>query len=163
LDRRYYKDVLGDFPPELASLVKNLASAVGESLIPEAAIVNYYPQGSTMGGHLDDAELALERPIVSISIGCPAVFLIGGRTRSKRPTAILLRSGDVLVMSRESRLCYHGVPLILPLEAASDSPLLGHILASSSCRSDPLNQYLSKNRININVRQVTDSSCSWVS
>ena len=35
---------------------------------PEAAIVNYYPAGASMGGHLDDAEINMEQPIVSIDV-----------------------------------------------------------------------------------------------
>ena len=66
-----------------------------------------------MSGHIDDAEHCLDEPIVSFSIGCPAVFLIGGRSKSEAPTAVLLRSGDALVMSGPSRTCYHGVPLIM--------------------------------------------------
>jgi hypothetical protein len=66
-----------------------------------------------MSGHIDDAEHCLDEPIVSFSVGCPAVFLIGGRSKSEAPTGILLRSGDALVMSGASRTCYHGVPLIM--------------------------------------------------
>ncbi len=42
--------------------------------------------------------------------GQSAIFLIGGESR---PTPILLRSGDVVIMSSEARLAYHGVPRIL--------------------------------------------------
>ncbi len=51
----------------------------------------------------DDAEGAPEQPLVSASVGCDAVFLIGGATRDVPPTALLLRSGDVVVMSGEKR------------------------------------------------------------
>lgn len=167
--RRYYKDVCGDFPVDLSCLVQNLASLVGETMRPEAAIVNYYPMNATMGGHLDDAELSMERPIVSISLGCPAIFLIGGRTRSARPTAILLRSGDVLIMSRESRYCVHGVPRILRLDDV-DSELLQCLSKKATREGDGIEEaaavdavelYLRTNRVNINVRQVAESSRSW--
>ena len=46
----------------------------------------------------------MHKPIISISLGCPAIFLIGGRSRSDPPTPLLVRSGDVIVMARESRL-----------------------------------------------------------
>jgi len=45
--------VKSEFPAELAKLCVDLAALVGESLEPEAAIVNYYPKGAAMGGHLD--------------------------------------------------------------------------------------------------------------
>jgi alkylated DNA repair protein alkB family protein 1 len=44
----------------------------------------------------------------SCSFGCAAVFLLGGETRNERPTALFVRSGDVLLMSRRARHCYHG-------------------------------------------------------
>lgn len=37
--------------------------------------------GDTLGGHVDDAELDLHQPIVTVSLGCEAVFLAGGLTR----------------------------------------------------------------------------------
>ena len=50
---------------------------------------------------------------MSVSLGQSCVFLLGGRTRETEPTAMLLRSGDVVVMSGEARRCYHGVPRIV--------------------------------------------------
>lgn len=75
---------------------------------PDAVIVNYYHAGDTLNGHKDDVELDLRQPIVSVSVGADAVFLLGGETRDTPPVALLLRSGDVLVMSASARLCYHG-------------------------------------------------------
>ena len=46
-------------------------------------------------------------------MGQSCVFLLGGRTRETEPTAMLLRSGDVVIMSGEARRCYHGVPRIV--------------------------------------------------
>lgn len=51
---------------------------------------------------------------MSISFGCPAIFLIGGGEQSVFPRAIILRDGDIVVMSRGARLCIHGIPRILP-------------------------------------------------
>ena len=53
----------------------------------------------------DDAEGALEQPLVSVSVGCDAVFLIGGAHRDMPPTALLLRSGDVVVMAGARIVC----------------------------------------------------------
>ena len=47
------------------------------------------------------------------SLGQSAVFLLGGLRIDEKPTALLIRSGDVVIMSGVSRLCYHGVPRIL--------------------------------------------------
>lgn len=46
------------------------------------------------------------------SFGQPAIFLIGGLSKDERPDALLLRSGDVIIMTQASRLCYHAVPRV---------------------------------------------------
>lgn len=51
--------------------------------------------------------------ILYFSFGQTAIFLIGGRTKEEKPTGVFLRSGDIVVMSKESRLCYHAVPRIM--------------------------------------------------
>lgn len=58
------------------------------------------------------------RPLRSCSFGQSAIFLIGGATADVRPSAVFLRSGDICVMSRQSRLSYHAVPRILHGAAA---------------------------------------------
>ncbi len=159
----YQRDLKSCFPPDLAALCRQVARRTGVDLEPEAAIVNYYPLGSSMGGHLDDAEHTLEKPIVSISIGCAAIFLIGGRDKTVRPTPILLRSGDAIVMSGESRYCYHGVPFILPrdfplvdcaADAVSSSGSDEPPAAEGSAQAERVREFLRVGRININVRQV---------
>lgn len=65
-------------------------------------------------GHVDDAEQAMHKPILSFSLGSSCVFLIGTRTRADAPRSILLRSGDALLMAGHSRYCYHAVPRIIP-------------------------------------------------
>lgn len=67
--------------------------------------------GDTLNGHQDNVEPDLSQPIVAMSVGCDAVFLIGGRTKAEKPTALLLSSGDVVVMTSAARLCVHGVQL----------------------------------------------------
>lgn len=49
-----------------------------EGFEPDAALVNYYSMGDTLGGHCDDVECDLAKPIVSLSLGCDAIFLLGG-------------------------------------------------------------------------------------
>lgn len=112
--RKYRKNLKSTFPSDLARLCSNIAQLVHEDLEAEAAIVNYYPLDTCMGGHLDDAEHIMTKPIVSISIGCSALFLIGGDQKSITPTPILVRSGDAIIMSGKSRYSYHGIPAILP-------------------------------------------------
>lgn len=79
------------FPKDLSGLMNHIAEAIGyPGYTPEAGIVNYYPLGASMGGHTDHYELDLSWPLISISFGQPAVFLIGGKTRNIKPTGNLL-------------------------------------------------------------------------
>ncbi|KXJ77105.1 hypothetical protein RP20_CCG008345, partial [Aedes albopictus] len=111
----YDEAARNDFPADLGELCRHFAETLGfHGFQPEAAIVNYYPTGSTLAGHTDHSEKNLEAPLFSFSFGQPAVFLIGGPTRDEKPDALLLRSGDVIVMTRASRLCYHAVPKVFP-------------------------------------------------
>ncbi|OBZ75919.1 Alpha-ketoglutarate-dependent dioxygenase alkB, partial [Grifola frondosa] len=81
---------------------------------PDAGIVNFYQTKDTLMAHVDRSEVCATSPLVSISLGCAAVFLIGGLTRDVEPIPILLRSGDVVIMSGPAcRRAYHGVPRIL--------------------------------------------------
>ncbi|KAF8654179.1 hypothetical protein AX16_003708 [Volvariella volvacea WC 439] len=81
---------------------------------PDAGIVNFYQTKDTLMAHVDRSEVCATSPLVSISLGNAAIFLIGGQTRDSEPVPILLRSGDVLIMSGPvCRRAYHGVPRIL--------------------------------------------------
>eukprot|EP01100_Stratorugosa_tubuloviscum_P004176 TRINITY_DN2038_c3_g1_i1.p1 TRINITY_DN2038_c3_g1~~TRINITY_DN2038_c3_g1_i1.p1 ORF type:complete len:386 (+),score=152.28 TRINITY_DN2038_c3_g1_i1:82-1158(+) len=113
--RIYTEEHKGLFPPELQQLCQELAAQLGyEKYFPEGAIVNYYPnRRCMMGGHLDNAEEDLTKPIVSCSFGNTVIFLIGGETKSTVPTAIFVRSGDVVIMGGRARYCYHGVPRMI--------------------------------------------------
>lgn len=131
---------------------------------PQAAVVNFYQIFDSLTSHVDRSEPAAGAPLVSapcvcapshrclcnsilraqvsLSLGCPAVFLFGGESREDDALALLLRSGDVLVMvrwllscccpahcsqlSREqadsARRCFHGVPRVLELPHALSPP-----------------------------------------
>lgn len=65
-----------------------------------------------MGQHQDKDENAFDAPVVSISLGDPARFRMGGTERSDKTTAVELKSGDVMVMGGPARLAYHGVDRI---------------------------------------------------
>jgi alkylated DNA repair dioxygenase AlkB len=82
---------------------------------PSACIVNYYHSKSVMGGHRDDLEDRMDKPIVSISLGNSCVFILGNTNKYTYPVKpILLRSGDVVILSNESRLSYHSMARIIP-------------------------------------------------
>lgn len=77
--------------------------------------------GSRLSLHQDRNERSFEHPIVSVSLGLPAVFQFGGFERSDKALRIPLLHGDVAVWGGADRLRYHGV---LPLKAG-EHPLLG--------------------------------------
>ncbi len=88
---------------------------------PDACLINRYEPGAKMSLHQDRDEKDFSAPIVSVSLGLPAIFLFGGPKRSDRPRRYRLEHGDVVVWGGPSRLFFHGVA---PL-ADGDHPLLG--------------------------------------
>ncbi len=105
-------------PPEFERLAIDAAARAGFSLRPDLCIMNYYEEESRMGVHQDKDEsresLAAGVPIVSVSLGDTARFVVGGLTRREPTRPLMLSSGDVLVMGGPSRLRFHGVTRILP-------------------------------------------------
>jgi alkylated DNA repair protein (DNA oxidative demethylase) len=80
---------------------------------PDACLINRYEPGARLSLHQDRDERDHEAPIVSVSLGLPAVFLFGGLHRADPTRRLPLSHGDVVVWGGPSRLRYHGV---LPLE-----------------------------------------------
>ena len=114
-DRSYDRDRHVPFSLQLATAASQLASATSSAFsmcAVEAGIINFYPEGQVMGGHCDDGEEALDSPVVSVSLGSPCIFLLGGLDKSAEPLPLVLRSGDVLVLGGQSRLRVHGVPRV---------------------------------------------------
>ncbi|XP_078433402.1 oxidoreductase, 2OG-Fe(II) oxygenase family protein [Wolffia australiana] len=144
-----------EIPSVLCLLAKKLAvpaMPLGEEFSPEAAIVNYFGPSDMLGGHLDDMEADWSKPIVSISLGCKAIFLLGGKTRDDPPLAMFLRSGDVVLMAGEARQCFHGVPRIFCDDENADcSALVSHLTGEEDI---VLREYIQNSRVNINIRQV---------
>lgn len=109
-DRQYgSSDNFTRLPEQLVELGTRVAKMLQIPFAPDAALVNYYHKGDTLGGHKDDAENDMNQPIVSLSLGCSAIFLIGGDTKQVPPTPLLLQSGDVVVLSGLSRQYFHGM------------------------------------------------------
>jgi alkylated DNA repair protein (DNA oxidative demethylase) len=105
-------------PPRLAAIARNAAEDAGFTMEPDLCIMNFYSGSAKMGVHQDKDErpetIAAGIPIVSVSLGDAARFVIGGLSRREPTQPLTLRSGDVLVMGGPSRLRYHGVTRILP-------------------------------------------------
>jgi DNA alkylation damage repair protein AlkB len=104
-------------PASFRELAVRAAEQAGFTFAPDICIVNYYNETSRMGVHQDKDEQrdALEAgiPIVSVSLGDTARFVIGGLARRDPTSPLMLQSGDVLVMGGPSRLRFHGVTRIL--------------------------------------------------
>lgn len=111
-----------DMPEAFMSLATEAAQAAGfRDFQPDACLVNRYQPGAKMGLHQDKDEQDFSRPIVSVSLGLPIVFQLGGKRRSDKPLRILLEHGDVVVWGGPARLDYHGVLTLKP----GDHPLTG--------------------------------------
>lgn len=116
----------GDPWPDLPDVFMQLAQAAASKagfagFVPDACLINRYAPGAKMSLHQDKNELDYEWPVVSVSLGIPAMFLFGGMARSDKTQRVPLFHGDVVVWGGEDRLRYHGV---LPLKHA-EHPLLG--------------------------------------
>jgi len=100
-------------PDCFLALADASAGAAGYAgFVPDACLVNRYSPGARLSLHQDQDETDFSAPIVSVSLGLPAVFEFGGASRRERPHRITLHHGDVVVWGGPSRRCYHGV---LPL------------------------------------------------
>jgi alkylated DNA repair protein (DNA oxidative demethylase) len=97
-------------PACFAELALRAAAEAGfENFQPDACLINRYEPGARLSLHQDKDEGNMEAPIVSVSLGLPAVFLFGGLNRNDRPARYRLQHGDVAVWGGPSRLAYHGV------------------------------------------------------
>jgi alkylated DNA repair protein (DNA oxidative demethylase) len=111
-------------PEAFADLARRAAARAGfEGFVPDACLVNRYEPGARLTLHQDKDERDFAAPIVSVSLGLPAVFLFGGTRRSETPRRVPLAHGDVVVWGAASRLRYHGV---LPLKEGHHSLLGGY-------------------------------------
>ncbi|MGC2660117.1 MAG: DNA oxidative demethylase AlkB, partial [Bryobacteraceae bacterium] len=122
-DRRGYRYTTHDplsaqpwppMPPLFSVLARSAAQAAGfEGFNPDACLVNRYVPRARLTPHQDKDECEFSAPIVSVSLGLPAVFLFGGNLRKDKQRRIPLRHGDVVVWGGPARLFHHGV---LPLK-----------------------------------------------
>jgi len=109
-------------PAEFLELAVRAAKAGGyDGFKPDSCLINRYEPGARLSLHQDRDERDLDAPIVSVSLGLPAIFLWGGLQRAGRPRRIPLESGDIVVWGGPARLIHHG---IAPL-ADGDHPLTG--------------------------------------
>ena len=109
-------------PRAFATLAARAADAAGfADFRPDACLINRYEPGARLTLHQDRNERDFAEPIVSVSLGLPAIFLFGGERRNVRPRRIRLESGDVVVWGGPARLAFHGIDRL----ADGDHPVTG--------------------------------------
>ncbi len=121
-------------PKSFLRLAKEAAVEAGFSgFVPDACLINCYEPGAKLSLHQDKDEKDYDQPIVSVSLGIPAVFLFGGLKRADKTIRVPVTHGDVVVWGGEARLRYHGV---LPLKEDQHS-------------------FLGRQRINLTLRKAS--------
>ena len=111
-------------PETLAEVARRAAAVAGyPGFEPDACLVNRYEPGARLSLHQDRDEADKSAPIVSLSLGLPAVFLWGGEKRSDRPRRITLHHGDAVVWGGLSRLNFHGIDALAAGDHAVTGPL----------------------------------------
>jgi alkylated DNA repair protein (DNA oxidative demethylase) len=118
-DRRGYRYDANDpetakpwpaMPASFRQLAGQAAAKAGfDGFAPDACLVNRYEPGARMSLHQDKDESDFSAPIVSVSLGLPAIFLFGGMKRSDKPRRYRVQHGDVVVWGGPTRLFFHGV------------------------------------------------------
>ncbi|KAF2452847.1 hypothetical protein BDY21DRAFT_357700 [Lineolata rhizophorae] len=156
------------FPADIAALLRGLFPQTE----PQAAIVNVYAPGDVLGAHRDVSEESA-RGLVSVSVGCDGVFVIGhagegGDDRRENEkeeekedvVVVRLRSGDVVYMDGRARFAWHGVPAVL---AGTCPAKLREWPAGGGGRVDGEDEafeawrgWMAGKRVNLNVRQMWD-------
>lgn len=132
-DRRGYRYDAADpdtgapwpaLPAAFLELAVGAASEAGfAGYDPDACLINRYAAGAKLSLHQDRDEKDAWAPIVSVSLGLPAVFLWGGKRRGDAVRRLRLENGDVVVWGGPARFVYHGVA---PLKAGYH-PLTGDV------------------------------------
>jgi alkylated DNA repair protein (DNA oxidative demethylase) len=111
-------------PGLFRQLAQQAAAAAGfHGLEPDACLINRYDPEARLSLHQDKNERDFGQPIVSVSLGIPAVFLFGGSQREDKPMRVPLEHGDVVVWGGPARLRHHGVS---PLKEGQHALVGGH-------------------------------------
>lgn len=113
----------------------------------QAAIVNLYSPGDTLSVHRDVAETS-SHGLISLSLGCDAVFIIG--TDDDKVLALRLRTGSAVYMSGQSRFAWHGVPQIV----AGSCPEYLRRWPGEGEEFGEWEGWMEGKRVNLNVRQM---------
>lgn len=100
------------WPPIPDSVLAVWRALSGWAEDPDSCLVNFYGENARMGLHQDKDEGEFDAPVLSISLGDPATFRVGGLRRKDRTRSVRLESGDVALLAGPARLAYHGIDRI---------------------------------------------------
>lgn len=118
-------------PAAFLELAGRAAARAGfRAFRPDACLINCYQPGTRLSLHQDRNEHDLSAPIVSVSLGLPAVFLFGGNRRSERAHRYRLEHGDVAIWGGPARMAFHG---IAPLKEG-EHPVTGGVRINLTLR-----------------------------
>jgi DNA oxidative demethylase len=119
-------------PASFHALAHGAAEVAGyPGFVPDSCLINRYAPGSRLSPHQDKNERDFASPIVSVSLGLPAVFQFGGPRRADRMSRYVLHHGDVAVWGGNSRLFHHGVMALKD----GEHPLLGRMRINLTFRN----------------------------
>ena len=144
--KRYPREVGPAFPSDIAHLISGMFA-----MRPEAAIVNLYNPGDTLSLHRDVSE-ACDEKLVSVSLGCEGIFVIGIGCEEPKMSVLRLRSGDVVVMAGDSRSAWHGVPKVIAGTCPEWLQNWPHVNNEGDHKE--WKGWMRGKRINLNVRQI---------
>ena len=103
----------------MPQVIKDLAIAIAretgnDDFYPQSCLINLYRKGEKLGMHQDNTEENLSAPIISVSLGCTGIFVLGGLMRTDETKQYIVQSGDVIVMGGESRNFFHSFKGLIP-------------------------------------------------
>ncbi|KAI3382163.1 hypothetical protein SNEBB_005201 [Seison nebaliae] len=180
-NRKYEEDHKSEYPKDLKELMEEKWNGIDKGTqFPkysiETTIVNYYKLNDNLCLHKDDIEKADNAPLLSMSFGLPAIFLIGSQNvNGMIEKIVLVEEGDLIILINDGRQYYHGVPRIL--SANEYERITGNKYQSIEkricnnckyCRKQSeivhenidkeIFKYLEDHRINFSFRQVNKNS-----
>jgi DNA oxidative demethylase len=118
-------------PGAFRELAERAAAEAGfREFRPDACLINRYEPEAKLSLHQDKDERDFTQPIVSVSLGIPAIFLFGGFVRGDKTQRVPLEHGDVVVWGGPARLRYHGVMTL----KEDEHPLLGRMRVNLTFR-----------------------------
>lgn len=155
-------------PPSFPQDIKQLLESIFGNTKAEAAIVNLYSPGDTLSIHRDVAESSATG-LISISLGCDALFVIGisptspseqhaqlGAVEPENIVTFRLRSGDAVYMTGDARFAWHGVPQVVPGTCPAYLTSWPASASNSDGAYEEWRGWMAGKRVNLNVRQMRD-------